>query len=68
MPDDNLAHLSANDRYEQKKKNAGYKKITIWVPTESEDHFKEIANFCCENTDCYPAHVKSFKTGRIVRM
>ncbi len=64
----NTGHLSPNARYERKMKDAGFNKITIWVTDAAEDHFKEMADFCKTNRDCYPAQLKSFKTGRMVRM
>lgn len=57
--------ISRNKTYEQKKRDKGLRKITLWIPEHCEDDLKLMANICCENSDLIPSNVRSIKTGRM---
>lgn len=44
----NIMKKSRNAMYEDKKKAAGYAKITAWVPVHAQDDFKEMMAYICE--------------------
>ncbi len=56
---------SRNSIYEQKKRNKGLKKITLWIPEHCEDDLKLMASICCDNQDLIPSTVRSVTTGRM---
>ncbi|PAJ71691.1 hypothetical protein CJF42_25345 [Pseudoalteromonas sp. NBT06-2] len=57
--------MSRNSEYEQRRKNKGQKKITLWVPVDSEVELKSMADFLCENNGYVPTMVRSLSTGRL---
>jgi hypothetical protein len=57
--------MSRNSTYEAKKKEQGFKKITLWIPDHCEDDMKLMASLCCDDKDLIPATVRSIKTGRM---
>lgn len=57
--------MSRNKRYEERKKAMGLKKVTLWVPVNSEIEFKQMAEFLCENPDHIPFMARSISTGRM---
>ncbi|WP_105188902.1 hypothetical protein [Pseudoalteromonas sp. T1lg48] len=59
--------MSRNSEYEARKRNMGFKKITVWVPVEAEDDFKLMAQFTCEHPDHTPMMVRNIKTGRMAK-
>lgn len=40
--------MSRNNRYEQRKRADGLKKITLWIPCEREAEFKQLAEACSQ--------------------
>lgn len=56
---------SRNKQYEQKMRDKGLKKITLWIPDECADDLRLMALLCCENKDLIPATVRSLTTGRM---
>jgi len=56
---------SRNVMYEQKMRDKGLKKITLWIPDGSADDLKLMATLCCENRDLVPSMLRSLTTGRI---
>ncbi|MGL1956087.1 MAG: hypothetical protein OCD00_02050 [Colwellia sp.] len=57
--------MNRNKVYEQKKRNNGLKKITLWIPEHCADDLKLMALICCENNDLIPSTVRSLTTGRM---
>ncbi|MPY23912.1 hypothetical protein [Shewanella sp. YLB-07] len=57
--------MTKNQKYETKMKARGLKKITLWIPTESQVELKSIAEFCCDNKDYIPFMVRSLTTGKM---
>ena len=57
--------MSRNSQYEQRQKEKGLRKITIWVPEYSVPEFKIMADFCVQNPDHFPFMARSFKTGKM---
>jgi hypothetical protein len=56
---------SRNAMYEQKMRDKGLKKITLWIPDGCADDIKLMAVLCCENRDLIPSNVRNLKTGRM---
>jgi len=56
---------SRNSTYEQKMRDKGLKKITLWIPDECADDLKLMASLCCDNKDLIPSTVRSLTTGRM---
>lgn len=67
-PSKTLSSVTRNKAYEQRRKQAGEIKITIWVPEDTECDYKVMAERCCEDRDLYPAGLRSKSTGKIVRL
>ncbi|MAD77130.1 MAG: hypothetical protein CML20_20495 [Rheinheimera sp.] len=59
--------MTKHQRYEQRKKAQGLKKITLWIPTDSEIELKSMAEFCCENKNHIPFMARSLTTGRMCK-
>ena len=57
--------MTRNQKYEHRKKESGFVKVTIWVPVDVESDFKEMARRCCEEGDLYPVACRSKKTGQL---
>jgi hypothetical protein len=57
--------LSRNGKYEQRRKDLGQVKLTLWIPETAEVELKQVANFCCENPEYIPFMVRSTRTGKM---
>jgi len=57
--------MSRNSAYEHRKRSQGLRKLTLWVPVESEIEFKSMADFLCHNRDHVPFMARSLVTGRM---
>ncbi|WP_440888001.1 antitoxin MazE-like protein [Vibrio sp. WZ-1] len=60
--------MSRNKRYEQKMKSQGFKKVTLWVPTDRESDIKQAASLMCEAENLTIGVLKDMETGRMVSM
>lgn len=60
--------MNRNKRYEQRMKENGFKKITIWVPSDKESDVKQAASAMCEDESLTIGVLKNIKTGRMVSM
>lgn len=60
--------MNRNKRYEQRMKQNGFKKITIWVPSDKESDVKQAASAMCEDESLTIGVLKNIKTGRMVSM
>ncbi|KGR35884.1 hypothetical protein OA39_00986 [Vibrio campbellii] len=60
--------MSRNKRYEQRMKQNGFKKITIWVPSDKESDVKQAASAMCEDESLTIGVLKNINTGRMVSM
>jgi hypothetical protein len=57
--------MSRNSKYEERKKQQGLAKVTLWLPKRTIADFKQMAEFCIENRDCFPYMARSEKTGQM---
>lgn len=57
--------MSRNSKYELKQRSKGLKKLTLWVPVDSEVEFKSMADFLCHNRDHVPFMARSVITGKM---
>ncbi|MCG7546967.1 hypothetical protein [Pseudoalteromonas sp. Of7M-16] len=60
-----MRKLTRNQKYEQKQKGKGLKKVTLWVPAGAEIEVKQMCEFLCENTDYIPFMARSLTTGKM---
>ncbi|HDM8216517.1 antitoxin MazE-like protein [Vibrio campbellii] len=60
--------MNRNKRYEQRMKENGFKKITIWVPCDKESDVKQAASAMCEDESLTIGVLKNINTGRMVSM
>ncbi len=58
--------MSRNKEYEQRMKNKGLKKITIWVPEDRELPIKEAIALVVTNKNLTFNTLRDIKTGRFV--
>ncbi|EFO47875.1 conserved hypothetical protein [Vibrio parahaemolyticus AQ4037] len=49
-------------------KQNGFKKITIWVPSDKESDVKQAASAMCEDESLTTGVLKNINTGRMVSM
>jgi hypothetical protein len=56
---------SRNSAYEQKMRDKGLKKITLWIPEHCSDDLKLMASICCDNQDFIPSTVRSLANNHI---
>ena len=59
--------MSRNSEYEARKKEQGFKKITVWVPEEAAVDFKLMAQFVCDNPKHTPFMARNLTTGRMAK-
>lgn len=57
-----------NSEYEQRKKDKGLKKITLWVPEDKDCELKQAAQMMCDNQDLTISVLRSIATGKLVSM
>lgn len=60
--------MSRNSEYEQRKKEQGFKKVTVWLPEDRESDIKQAINELCENEHLTINVLRDLKTGRLVSM
>lgn len=60
--------MSRNSAYEQRKKDKGLKKITLWVPEDKDCELKQAAQMMCDNQDLTISVLRSIATGKLVSM
>ena len=60
--------MSRNKEYEQRMKQKGFKKITIWIPEDRESDLKQAASAMCESKSLTIGVLKDVNTGRMVSM
>ncbi|EHH1109116.1 antitoxin MazE family protein [Vibrio parahaemolyticus] len=60
--------MNRNKRYEQRMKQNGFKKITIWVPSDKESDVKQAVSAMCEDESLTIGVLKNINTGRMVSM
>ncbi len=56
---------SRNSINEQKMRDKGLKKVTLWIPEHCGDDLKLMASLCCDDKDLIPSPVRSLTTGRM---
>lgn len=57
--------MTRNQKYEQKQKGKGLKKVTLWIPDNSEIEIKQMVEFLIGNPDHIPFMACSITTGRM---
>lgn len=57
--------MTRNKVYEDKQKSKGLKKITLWVPEDSEVELKQMASFLCDNRDYIPFMARCLTDGKL---
>ncbi|MDC5857400.1 hypothetical protein [Vibrio europaeus] len=60
--------MSRNAEYEQRQKDKGLKKITLWVPEDRDCEVKQAAQMMCDNEDLTINVLRSIATGKLVSM
>jgi len=60
--------MSRNAKYEQRMKDAGYKKVTLWMPEDRESDIKHAISILCENENLTINVLRDSVTGRLVSM
>ncbi|OEE69466.1 antitoxin MazE-like protein [Vibrio genomosp. F6] len=60
--------MSRNSKYEQKMKEHGFKKVTLWVPSDRECDIKHAVSSMCENDNLTVSVLRNLDTGRLVSM
>ncbi|MER2495632.1 hypothetical protein ABS858_06000 [Vibrio neptunius] len=60
--------MSRNSQYEQRQRDRGLKKITIWVPEDKECDVKEAAQRMCEDRDLTIATLRNLVSGRLASL
>ncbi|TOM46530.1 hypothetical protein CGH76_21200 [Vibrio parahaemolyticus] len=60
--------MSRNKRYEQRMKDNGLKKVTLWVPADRESDIKQAASVMCDFENLTVGVLKDVRTGRMVSM
>ncbi|WP_425665740.1 hypothetical protein ACPUEJ_07475 [Vibrio tubiashii] len=60
--------MSRNSAYEQRQKDKGLKKITLWVPEDRDCEVKQAAQMMCDNEDLTINVLRSIATGKLVSM
>ncbi|WCP70102.1 hypothetical protein LYZ37_23160 (plasmid) [Vibrio tubiashii] len=60
--------MSRNSEYEQRQKDKGLKKITLWVPEDRDCEVKQAAQMMCDNEDLTINVLRSIATGKLVSM
>ena len=59
---------SRNSAYEQRKREQGLVKVTLWVPARIGPEFKLAADICCANEHLTLNTLRDLKTGRYVSL
>ncbi|KTF16887.1 hypothetical protein [Pseudoalteromonas sp. H105] len=57
--------MTRNQKYEKKQRDRGLKKVTLWIPDDSEVEIKQMIDFLIDNPDHIPFMARSVKTGRM---
>lgn len=57
--------MTRNQKYESKQKNRGLKKVTLWVPHDSEIEIKQMVEFLIDNPNHIPFMARNINTGRM---
>ncbi|EPT1695357.1 hypothetical protein ACVO8F_002617 [Vibrio cholerae] len=60
--------MTRNQKYEQKMKQQGLKKVTLWIPFGMEADFHQLASACCKNGNLSFDSLRDLKTGRYVSL
>ncbi|MBN3492255.1 hypothetical protein [Vibrio neptunius] len=60
--------MSRNSEYEQRQRDSGLKKITIWVPEDRECDLKLAAKMMCEDENLTVSVLRNLITGRLASM
>ncbi|MCG6230377.1 hypothetical protein [Vibrio furnissii] len=58
--------MTRNAKYEQRMKEKGFKKVTLWVPVDREADIKHAASVMCDNDNLTVGVLKDTTSGRMV--
>ncbi|EGR4278574.1 TPA: hypothetical protein AB5H67_001477 [Vibrio cholerae] len=59
---------SRNSRYEEKKKQKGLKKVTLWIPQGMESDFYQLASALADNPSLTIDVLRNIDTGKFVSL
>lgn len=57
--------MTRNQKYEKKQRDRGLKKVTLWIPDDSEVEIKQMIDFLIDNPEHIPFMARNVKTGRM---
>ena len=57
--------MTRNQKYEKKQRDRGLKKVTLWIPDDSEVEIKQMIDFLIDNPDHIPFMARRVKNGRM---
>ncbi|MCW4446833.1 hypothetical protein OHV10_21570 [Vibrio splendidus] len=60
--------MSKNARYEQRKKEAGLQKKTLWIPSDRVSEFELLAKACCEHRHLSFNTLRDTVTGKYISL
>lgn len=60
--------MSRNKKYEDKLREQGLKKVTLWVPAEREPEFKMLASACCDHRHLTFNTLRDVQSGKFVSL
>jgi len=60
--------MSRNAKYEQKMKDKGLKKVTLWIPEDRESDIKQAASMMCDNEALTINVLRNMESGKVVSM
>lgn len=60
--------MTRNQRYEQRQKDKGLVKVTLWVPMNSQVEVRQMAEYLQENKNHIPYMARSLVTGRMAKI
>lgn len=55
-----------NREYENRMKEMGFKKVTLWIPDSMDSDFLEVAEICRHNPNLSLSMLRDTSTGRMV--
>ena len=60
--------MSRNSDYEQRQREKGLSKVTMWIPSDREPEFRQLASACTQNRDLTFNTLRDTTSGRFVSL
>jgi hypothetical protein len=60
--------MNRNAQYEQRQREKGLSKVTLWIPSNLEAEFRLLSKACIENRDLSFNSLRDNTTGRYVSL